>query len=64
MLNETAAIVQNGIKQGKTADQMKKEKVLAAYQKWSGDFITTDKFIDTLYDDLTGKKPNEFTKHN
>ncbi len=64
MLKETTTIVQNGIKQGKTADQMKKEKVLAAYQKWSGDFINTDKFIDTLYDDLTGKKPNEFTKHN
>jgi cyclase len=64
MLKETTAIVQNGIKQGKTADQMKQEKVFAAYQKWSGDFVTTDKFIDTLYDDLTGKKPNQFTKHN
>jgi cyclase len=64
MLKETTAIVRSGIKQGKTADQMKKEKALAAYQKWSGDFINSDKFIDTLYDDLTGKKPNEFVKHN
>jgi len=27
-------------------------------------FITTDKFIDTLYNDLTGRKSGEVVKHN
>jgi glyoxylase-like metal-dependent hydrolase (beta-lactamase superfamily II) len=64
MLKETTAIVESGIKQGKTLDQLKQEKVLAAWQKWSGDFITTDQWITTVYNDLTGKKSGEFIKHN
>jgi cyclase len=63
MLQETLAKVQTGIKQGKTLDQLKQEKVLAAYEKWNGDFISTDKWIETLYHDLTDKK-GEFVKHN
>ena|SRR5579884_2874806 len=64
MLKETTAIVQNGIKQKKTLDQLKQEKVLAAYQKWSGDFVKADQWIETVYNDLTGKKTEEFIKHN
>jgi hypothetical protein len=55
MLKETAARVEAGIKRGKSVEQLKQEKVLAGYEKWSGAFITTDKFIETLYSDLTGK---------
>lgn len=64
MLKDTTARVQNGINQGKTLEQLKQEKVLAGYEKWSGSFVSTDKFIETLYDDLTGKKPNQFVPHN
>jgi cyclase len=64
MLKETTAIIENGIQQKKTMDQLKQEKVLAAYQKWSGDFITTDQWIETVYNDLIGKKTEEFIKHN
>ena len=63
MLKATLAAVQNALKQGKTLDQMKQEKILAPWDKWSGDFIKTDGFIETLYDDLTGKL-GEFVKHN
>jgi cyclase len=63
MLKATLAVVQNALKQGKTLDQMKQEKILAPWDKWSGDFIKTDGFIETLYDDLTGKL-GEFVKHN
>jgi len=63
MLRETLAKVQAGMKQGKTLDQLQKEKVLAGYEKWSGDFISTDKWIETLYHDLTDKK-GEYIKHN
>ncbi len=64
MLKETKAVVEKNIKAGKTLEQMKKEKVLEPWQKWSGDFISTDAFIETLYNSLTGKKNVGFTKHN
>jgi glyoxylase-like metal-dependent hydrolase (beta-lactamase superfamily II) len=63
MLKETFAVVEKGVKQGKTLDQLKQEKVLAPWQKWSDDFISTDAFIETLYNELTGKA-GEFMKHN
>jgi len=44
---------------------MKKERVLAAWStKYSGDFINTDAFIDTLYNSLTNSKHAPFIKHN
>src|SRR6201982_1136667 len=56
MLIVTRAGVDKRVQQKKTLDQLKQEKVLAPWQKWSGDFVTTDVFIETLYNDLTGKK--------
>jgi cyclase len=64
MLKETSGIVQKGIAAGKTAEDMKKGKVLAGYEKWSGDFIKTDAWIDTLYNSLIGKKNVGQVKHN
>jgi cyclase len=64
MLKETSAAVQEGINQHKTLDQMKKERVLAAWEKkWTGDFINADAFTETLYNSLTGHQ-GEFMKHN
>jgi glyoxylase-like metal-dependent hydrolase (beta-lactamase superfamily II) len=53
MLKETRAIVADAAKKGMTSDQMKQQKILVAYQKYSGDFISTDAWIDALYDDVT-----------
>jgi cyclase len=67
MLRETSAIVQKGIDQHKTLEQLQKENVLAAYsEKWSpkGAFIDTNKMIETLYNDLSGKKQGDFVRHN
>jgi glyoxylase-like metal-dependent hydrolase (beta-lactamase superfamily II) len=64
MLKETTAVVDAAIKQGKTLDQMKQEKILDKWQKWSGDFIKTDTYIETVYNDLTGSKPGGFVQHN
>jgi glyoxylase-like metal-dependent hydrolase (beta-lactamase superfamily II) len=63
MLKETLAVVDKGIKQGKTLDQLKQENTLAPWQKWNGDFITSEQWLVTLYNDLTGQK-GEFIKHN
>ena len=67
MLQETSAIVQKGIDQHKTLEQLQKENVLAAYsEKWSpkGAFIDTKVFTETLYNDLSGKSKGEFVRHN
>jgi cyclase len=57
VLKETSAAVQAGIKQGKTVDQLKQEKVLAKWDTWGESFIKTDMFIEILYDSLKNK-PN------
>jgi len=63
MLKETSAAVQKAIDDHETLDQMKQEKILAPWSKWSGEFIDSEKFIETLYNSLTGTK-GEFLKHN
>ncbi len=63
MLEEATARIQKGIDAGKTVEQLKREKVLAGYESWSGTFISTDKFIETVYADLTGRKAGGFQKH-
>ena len=63
MLKETSAAVQRALDQKKTLEQMKKEKLLAPWSKWNGDFVNEDTFIETLYNSLTGHK-GDFVKHN
>ena len=59
MLKETAAIVDKGLQQGKTTDQLKKEKALGAYDaKWGGGFFKTDEWIDALASGLKGVAKN------
>ena len=63
MLKETSAIVQKEMNEHKTVEQMKQEKILEPWKKWSGEFIDSDKFIETLYNSLSGTK-GDFVKHN
>jgi cyclase len=56
MLKGTSAAIQAGITAGKTVDQLKAEKVLAAWDDpWGKGFIKTDMFIELLYRDLSRK---------
>jgi len=64
MLEETTAVVQKALKAGKTLDQMKQQKILDPWKKWSGQFIDTDGFIDTLHASLSGGKGAKFKPHN
>lgn len=65
MLKETSAVVEKAVKQGKTLQQLQQEKVLEPWQKYNGPFITTDLWIETLYNETTGKKPAAgAVKHN
>jgi cyclase len=63
MLKETSAAVGAALKAHKTLDRMKQEKILAPWQKFSGEFVNTDAFTETLYNSLTNTK-GEFIKHN
>jgi len=63
MLKETSAVVQKALNDHKTLEQMKQEKILAPWDKFSGSFVNSDGFIETLYNSLTGHK-GEFLKHN
>ena len=63
MLKETSAVVEKALDSHKTLEQMKQEKILAPWEKFSGSFINSDAFIETLYNSLTGHK-GEFMKHN
>ena len=63
MLKETSAVVQKAIDRHQTLEQMKQAKILEPWQKFSGSFVNTDAFIETLYNSLTGQKGN-FIKHN
>jgi hypothetical protein len=54
MLKETSAVVQKAIDRRQTLEQMKQAKILAPWEKFSGSFINTDAFIETLYNSLTG----------
>ena len=48
-----------------TVEQMKKEKLLAPWDaKYSGKFINSDLFIETLNNSLTNQKNADFVKHN
>ncbi|HYL86686.1 MAG TPA: MBL fold metallo-hydrolase [Candidatus Angelobacter sp.] len=63
MLKETSAVVQKAINEKKTLEQMKQAKILGPWEKFSGSFVNSDAFIETLYNSLTGHK-GEFMKHN
>jgi glyoxylase-like metal-dependent hydrolase (beta-lactamase superfamily II) len=64
MLKETRDLVQNALAQKKTLDQMKQAKILDPWKKYSGEFISEDAFLETLYNSLTGQKNGKFIKHN
>ncbi|HJZ82763.1 MAG TPA: MBL fold metallo-hydrolase [Pyrinomonadaceae bacterium] len=63
MLKETSSVVQKAIDRHQTLEQMKQAKILAPWQKFSGGFINSDAFIETLYNSLTGQK-GKFVRHN
>jgi cyclase len=64
MLKETRAAVQDGLNKKMTLDQMKEKKVLDPWKKYSGDFISEDAFLETLYNSLTGQRNGKFIRHN
>lgn len=57
-LKEQRALVQAGLEKKKTADQLKKEKLLAKWDKWSTPFVDSDKWLEALVKDLQAPQPS------
>jgi cyclase len=55
MMKETLALVEKAMANHETLDQMKSEKILAAWQRYSGTFVSSDAWIETIYNSLRGK---------
>ncbi len=55
MLKETRALVAQAANQGKSADQMKQDHLLAKYEELGKGFIKTEAWIDLLYAEVTQK---------
>ncbi|SPE59545.1 Beta-lactamase-like protein [Verrucomicrobia bacterium] len=53
MLKETRALVAQAANQGKSADQMKQDHLLAKYAELGKGFIKTEAWIDLLYAEVT-----------
>jgi cyclase len=64
MLKATRDAVAHALKDGKTLDQMKQAKILDPWKEYSGEFVSEDAFLETIYISLTGQKTGGFTKHN
>ena len=64
MLKATRDAVAKALKDGQSLDQMKQAKLLAPWKKYSGQFISEDAFLETLYNSLTGQKNGKFIQHN
>jgi hypothetical protein len=52
MLKDTRNLVQQGLKEGKTMDQLKSGNIFEKYSDLSKGMIKSDKWIDTLNADL------------
>jgi cyclase len=55
MLRETRTLVAQAAGQGKTAEQMKSDHLLAKYEELGAGFIKTENWIDLLYAEVTTK---------
>ncbi|HXE91919.1 MAG TPA: MBL fold metallo-hydrolase [Terriglobales bacterium] len=63
MLCGTSGAVEAALKQGKTLEQMKQEKVLSPWEeKWGKGFLKTDDFTEILYASLT-QQPAGYHNH-
>jgi cyclase len=50
-LKKAVAIVEAGIQQKKTLDQLKSERALRDFESFSWEFISTDRFLETIFAD-------------
>jgi hypothetical protein len=57
MLKDTRALVAQAVKQGKTAEQMKRDRLFDKYEELGKGFVKTDAWIDVPYADVVHQTP-------
>jgi cyclase len=56
MMKDTMAVVQKAMAEHNTLAQMKADKILAPWQKYSGTFVSADAWIETIYNSSLSPK--------
>jgi len=56
MLVETAKVVQQGMAAKKSLDDLKKAGLAEEWKSWAGGFVTTERWIETIYKSLEQKE--------
>jgi len=64
MLKDTRAAVHDALQKKMSLAEMREKKILDPWKKYSGDFVSEDVFLETVYNSLTGQKNGMFVKHN
>src|SRR5215469_15506437 len=64
MLKGTRETVARAIHGGQTLDQMQEARLLEPLKQYSVQMITSDAFLETIYNSLPGQKKGKFIKHN
>ncbi len=64
MLKDTRSAVHDALQKKMSLAEMKERKILDPWKKYSGDFVSEDVFLETIYNSLTGQKNGMFVKHN
>jgi cyclase len=59
MMRDTMAVVEKAKAKHRTLAQMKANKILAPWQKYSGSFVSTDAWIETIYNSPKGPETVE-----
>jgi len=64
MLEDTKTVVAQALRENKSLEQMKEEKILAPWKDYAGQFVSEDVFIETLFNSLTNAKGSGLIRHN
>ncbi|MDX1582365.1 MAG: MBL fold metallo-hydrolase [Thermoanaerobaculia bacterium] len=64
MLKATSRVVRDALDEGKTLDQMKEEKILKEWEDLSWGFISTDRYLETLVEDLSKPETHHRRHHH
>jgi cyclase len=56
MVKDTVAAVEQGVRAGKSLEQLQKEKVLARWENQKRSFMNIDLYTESVYNELSGKK--------
>ncbi len=63
MLLETVAMVEQKMERGLSIEQIQDEGVAEEWSEWGTGFVSTDRWLDTLYRSLSGSSDGDYVEH-